>query len=427
MQIEQKSEGDLLELIVSGALDNESSTHFRAAIDEHIRDGWHRILVHLPGVNYLSSAGIGVLVAMKKRLEQLHGHFGVCELTPDVELILSQTKLLDVLRCDPGLIRAAPAAGETTRSLSSRIAREDELDLQIYTLDKSDSLECRLIGSPKPLFESSYSLDDFCNVEFSEQSFALGLGALGDDLATAGARAGELMAVAGAVTQSTQSHRTLPDYSLSQADFIPRGQLLYGAQCGGGFSHLVRFDPVESEAPAALSTVISRCLKESRCTLAGLVILAESAGLVGTHLRRSPVTEAASVDDRFQFPEIREWLSFSPDRVYARSLTLIVGVVATGASDEMSQSLDDLLRPVDPGGNLRGHFHAAIFPYRPLKKRTLDLRASVRTLFESGAIQDVLHLLCDDRPVFGVGESALLGGACWISPIQHVVTEEAAR
>lgn len=422
MHLEQRSDGSLLELIVSGAIDNESSLHFREAIDEAVRDGWHRIVVRMQGVQYISSAGISVLVAAKRRLEQLQGHFGLCELTPEVRLVLQQTKLLDRLLCDPELLRAIPQIGDVTRQLSVRIAQEDGLDLQVYTLSKDESLQCRIIGSPRPLFESAYSAEDFCAVEFGKQSFALGLGALGDEPASAAPRAGELMAVAGAAALSPHSRRTLPDYSLSEGEFTPRGQMLYGMQCTGAFSHLIRFDPVVAAEPVALSTLASRCLREARSAVAGVVILAESAGLTGTHLRRSPVAEeAAAAVDRFEFPSIRNWLSLSPDRLYARSLALILGVVGTRASTEAPAALGELLRPVDAEGKLCGHFHAAVFPYRPLKKRTLNLNASVRALFESGAIQDVLHLLRDDRPIFGVGESELLGGACWISPISDVL------
>ena len=41
-------------------------------------------------------------------------------------------------------------------------------------------------------------------------------------------------------------------------------------------------------------------------------------------------------------------------------------------------------------------------------------------LFESGTIEDVLHLLRDDRPFTGSGESQLFGGACWIGTIGEV-------
>lgn len=427
MQIEQSSQGELLELTVKGVLDNESSMHFRNSIDERVRDGWHRIVVHMQGVSYISSAGIGALMAAKKRLEQLKGTFGICSPTPDVERILSQMRLLDVLLCDPEQAREESSVGDYTLSLNARTASGAGLDVEVYTLDDKESSRCRLLGDPRPIFEGTFTEQNCRSVEFSEQSLAIGLGALGDDFVSACPRFGEFLAVAGGVAQAAQSRQGLPDYSLSQGEFTPRAQVLYGIQCDGGFSQLIRFHPEQSGEPVALSAVVAECLRQAGCALAGCVILAESAGLLGAHLRRSPAGDAVSNVDRFRFPEVRSWLSFSPERVYSRNLALIVGVAHAGARGTLSLPLEEMLRPIDAAGELYGHFHAAVFPYRPLKKRTLDLNASTRELFESGTIQDVLHLLRDDRTIVGTGESELLGGACWLSPISEIVRSERNR
>ena len=178
MQIKQTTDGELLELTVTGDLDKESSTHFQEAIDDHVRDGWHRILVRLSGVSYLSSAGINVLVTSKKRLEQLQGKFGICDLNDGVRSILNQTRLLDMLLGDPLEMQAGSSSGEYTHSLSSRIVRVDGLDLQIYGLDEEATSTCRVIGHPQPLFESSFAQEDVHRVAFPDDCLAIGLGGL---------------------------------------------------------------------------------------------------------------------------------------------------------------------------------------------------------------------------------------------------------
>jgi hypothetical protein len=45
------------------------------------------------------------------------------------------------------------------------------------------------------------------------------------------------------------------------------------------------------------------------------------------------------------------------------------------------------------------------------------LPETVRSLFEDGGIQGVLHLLTDSRPVVGVGQSEFSRGACWMGAI----------
>jgi hypothetical protein len=70
-----------------------------------------------------------------------------------------------------------------------------------------------------------------------------------------------------------------------------------------------------------------------------------------------------------------------------------------------------------PSGGLRGHFHAAAFPYCPLRKGRVDLVSTIRSLFESELVLGLLHLLNDWREPGGAGESRFLRGACWCAPL----------
>jgi hypothetical protein len=138
-------------------------------------------------------------------------------------------------------------------------------------------------------------------------------------------------------------------------------------------------------------------------------MIAESGGLVGAALRRSPAAETTS----FQYPDIRAWLSFSTERLYARSLALVTGVASSASSGPFAS----LLRPLGAGTGFFGHFHAAAFSYRPLQKGEIDLKSTVTSLFEAENLQGVLHLLTDDRPAAGPQQSEFVRGACWISAL----------
>jgi hypothetical protein len=70
-----------------------------------------------------------------------------------------------------------------------------------------------------------------------------------------------------------------------------------------------------------------------------------------------------------------------------------------------------------PSGELHGHFHAAAFPYRPLRKGKVNFNEAIQPLFESESVLGLLHLLNDWREVNGAGESRFLRGACWCAPL----------
>src|SRR5438876_8242317 len=64
-------------------------------------------------------------------------------------------------------------------------------------------------------------------------------------------------------------------------------------------------------------------------------MIAESAGLIGAALRRSPVV-AASEPNAFQFPRIRDWLSFTAERAYTKSVVLLAGIAVRGSAGALA-------------------------------------------------------------------------------------------
>jgi hypothetical protein len=195
--------------------------------------------------------------------------------------------------------------------------------------------------------------------------------------------------------------------------------VLYGAVCEGSFSRLIRFQPNAENATGSrtisLSDVAAACLDIAEAPAVGIVMVNDSAGLIGATLRQSPAVRLSD-GAPFRFPDIRKWLSFTPERAYPHALTLVVGIAAR----ESCGALDPLLRPMRGGTQLSGHFHAAAFSYRPVKKGSVELKATVSALFESSSLQGVLHLLTDDRKIEGAGESEFIRGACWVAPIGEV-------
>jgi hypothetical protein len=82
------------------------------------------------------------------------------------------------------------------------------------------------------------------------------------------------------------------------------------------------------------------------------------------------------------------------------------------------------MRRIGPGTSAQGHFHAAIFPYRPLPRGNLPLTESVANLLATESAQAVVHLLADEREFEGVGQTDLMRGACWVGPLKTPARRE---
>jgi hypothetical protein len=220
--------------------------------------------------------------------------------------------------------------------------------------------------------------------------------------------------VAGAVVSQPGNGSSNCDYLVTEGDYVPEIQSLFSLVCEGRFSHLVRFEPRDAAQPTGLTELAETALSLSGAPVACIVIAAESAGLIGASLRRSP---AAGPDPEapFGFPAMRDWLSFSTERLDAGSMVVAVGVVADEA--QCPEALRSFLRPLGVAGSPSGHVHGVPFRYRPLAKGLIDLQRSLKPLFDSESAQAVLHLLCDDRDPARVEESRFLRGACWVAPL----------
>jgi hypothetical protein len=263
-------------------------------------------------------------------------------------------------------------------------------------------------------------------MDFPESSFAIGLGALGENFDECRGRFGEFIAVAGAVAYQPTDGTNVPDHLVAAGKTLSHVQVCYGIACEesatGPFSTLVRFQAGQG-GPVSLTELVDSCLEIADSPRIGIVMVAEAAGLVGASLRRSPA-QAQEESGPFEFPQVRDWLSFTAERTHTQSMTVVAGVALR---DEVTL-LAPVVRPLNPSlpnsaGSIKGHFHAAAFSYHPLQNGKIDLKTTVRKLFERETVEDVLHLLSDDRVIAGAGESEFIRGACWIGPIREIAAE----
>ena len=111
---------------------------------------------------------------------------------------------------------------------------------------------------------------------------------------------------------------------------------------------------------------------------------------------------------------MRDWLAFTTERTDERNLVLIAGMAERDPQPDTARCL----RSMGPGTRAYGHFHAAVFPYRPLPKGRLELQETVALVLGTDSAQTVLHLLADEREFEGLGQTDLMRGACWAAPLR---------
>lgn len=412
MEISKEQAGDILEMRVSGRLDAYWADHLSTAIEEAIREGADRIRLDMAEVSYMSSVGIRVLLKFYKQLQRIKGSFAVSRPSDAVKSVLELAGL------EALLARGATVPGPPGAAPSARRVERAGAVFEAFESVPGAVLTCRVVGQPELLVNGRFAASQCRSIKFPDATFGVGLGAFGSAFADCQGRFGEFLAAGGAAAYLPADGSNVPDYLLSAGAFVPELQVLYALVCEGVFAYMTRFER-QPDAPAIpLAELAAACLDIADADAVGMVMVAESAGLLGAALRRSPALNEASAD-LFDHPQVREWLSFTPERAYARSLTLIVGLAARAEQADLMP----LLRPLTSATWPAGHFHAAAFSYRPLQKGQIDLKPTVATLFEGETLEGVLHLITDNREISGAGQSELVRGACWIGPIAKIIAE----
>ncbi len=412
MKIDAAREGGSALLQLEGRLDREWAEHLSDALEDLLQDGVRSLSIDFSGVTYVSSAATKVLARWRQELGVLRGEVQLTSLPPAVREVFATAGW------DPDF-----AAADVTGSAlidarqSSWHARADFAASGQYELSSSgpaSTLTCHLHGDPSQLTRAPVGQGDCSITALPDGVFGLGLGAIGGSYEECHDRLGELIAVAGCVAYFPSDGARMADYLVGAGRVAPRAVLVSGLTCEGGFSQLVRFSPKPEAGAVPLSELATIALDAAGRRVAGLVIAGETAGLCGARLRRSPAHAAAPV--RFEVPDVREWLSFAPERTWSLTTTLIAGVVARAPQGPIAAHL----RPLGGLGQLHGHLHAAVFSYHPLPQRTVELATLVRGLFANHQLRDVLHLVSDDRGDAGVGDSALVRGVAWVAPITQI-------
>jgi anti-anti-sigma factor len=402
MEISKHQLGDVLEVRVKGRLDNQWADFFAEGLAAAIQEGAHHLRLNLCDVTYLSSAGIGVLVRCHQQLHAIQGTLIIGDASPRVRAILKLVALEHVL------FGATVASAPSSASQATVYSETDEARFEVYEMQSNAQMQCRLIGDPERMADGKYAANDCQTCHCTEDTVALGLGAFGADFEECQGRFGEFISVAGCSAHLPTDGSDLPDFLISTQGFYPEAQVLYGLEMRGMPSLLVRFEG-RGGASVTLSQLARACLQLAGKMTLMFAIAAEAGSMVGAALRASP---DSGVANRFSFPAVRDWVTFTPATA-ARTTAIVVGV----CSSESAMELAPFLRPLDEEGQLAGHFHAALFPHRPVQRGRVELAPTIRNVFQSHAITSVLHLLNDTRIASGTGESEFLRGACWIAPI----------
>ncbi|MFZ4732745.1 MAG: STAS domain-containing protein [Pirellulales bacterium] len=412
LQITRSESGDTIVLACSGRLDAETGDELASAVADELRRGHLTIRLDLDDTGFLSSAGIRGLFDTYRAAKAAGGSCLIRRASATVRRVLDLTRLTPILVEPMG--EGAPPAPRPTATEPGDVTH-GQVTLVRCVRAAAHPLPATLCGSPDAVLGGDIRAGTLRVL--SPHAFAFGLGSLADGDAPA-ARAGELAAACGTVFHRPPRPHAAVDYVVPTADLRADAELLAALSWEGVPSGQAGFETASDEPAIRLDDLVEAVMAETTGETVAIVVAGEIHGLVAAELIR-PLTEAGGGDTPRAGTRdtAATWLSFSREPVFARHTALIVGVATRAAGGP----LGDFVRRV-PGRSFSSHFHAVVFPFRPVRRGGADLAATVADLAASRPLA-VLHLIADPRPVLGSGVSELVRGGVWFAPLAGVVPE----
>ena len=111
MEIREDRQAGVLFLAPFGRVDSNTSGELEKALLLRVDAGERRLVVDLVAIEYISSAGLRVLLRLAKRLHGLGGHLVLCTLADSVREVFELAGLVAIFEIEPSREEAMARLG----------------------------------------------------------------------------------------------------------------------------------------------------------------------------------------------------------------------------------------------------------------------------------------------------------------------------
>jgi anti-anti-sigma factor len=97
METSEERRGDVIVVHVSGSVDGHTAEDLQRVFTRAVEEGHHHLVGDFGGVDYTSSAGLRVLLAVLKQTRSRGGNLGIAAPRPEVRKVLELSGFTGIL------------------------------------------------------------------------------------------------------------------------------------------------------------------------------------------------------------------------------------------------------------------------------------------------------------------------------------------
>jgi len=413
MEISSKINNRNLVLKIQGRLDGFGSKELEEHLETQIGKDLLCTVIDMAAVDYISSAGLRVLLKLQQKLK---GWGGIAVLANVQSYCLEVIELAgfgQLLRVFATVDEALAICGQTIEDRSSgeasRSAQSFDLSSGTFRVlpAADDEGVIEVLGDISDVLYSRVTPGQLSSKLFFETEYSIGLGGLGNRIEDYFGIMGEMITIGGTmVWLPTDGHDT-PDFLIPKSD---TGRVTlktaFNVSIAKGFNELVTFNS-DAAVGATMDMLYKDLFELSRRRrpdfkgVLGLALRAQMSSVFGSGVKKSPVDKFAPSDGEMIIhpAHFADWFDADTEPRHENVTALICGIGADLTSDlsHYDQRLLNsvfYLHPSNVGKRtMMLHNHAVIFSELPMSDQPTSLETEIGNVVENGDFSDMRHLL----------------------------------
>ncbi len=419
MEITGTASKGILELTLRGRLDAFGAKQLQTELENPANNNTVTGMIwNMQEVNYLSSAGLRVLLAAQKQLAARGGGVilaGLQTYCRDViatagfeQLVVQFDNLADARRHALQMTGAVAAHSEWAEL---ETAQTELADYRFIPLKCAQGGSINVLGDVKDVLHANATPERLASKRFFAAEYSLGLGGLGEQVADYFRIMGEMMTVGGTmIWLPTDGHDT-PDFMIPKND--SRDILIhttFNVTLAGGFNEYVNFKARTQEGLTISELYrdlfgLARQRRQNFKGILGMAARLQMTAVLASGVKKSPVHDFAPGDGKLitHPAHMAEWFDCDAEPRHRNVTGLMVGLGADLTAD-LSDYDDELLNRVfylHPA-NISGktamlHNHMVVFSSQTMPDQAANLEDEIQTVIAHGDFLDMRHLLDASR------------------------------
>lgn len=415
-------QSDVLVLTLAGRLDGAGADALLRALTAGEAANAKHAVLDLAGVNYLSSAGLRVLLADLKRRRAAGGGLVLAAVQPYCLSVLEIAGFDQALPRHDGVTAALAALGVGEKAGGGAVGEAGEAGGDSWAAaetfaGEAGALRVRRGSDEAGFIEVAGDINDVLasritpahvfSKRFSQKAYSIGLGGLGATLEDYFTLMGEMITIGGTMVWLPCDGSGRPDFLIPKND---SGQVLlrtgFNASLAGPFNDYVEFVSAKPEGATMgeLYRLLFDFAKARRPAFKGalgLAMRAQMPAVFGAGVVRAPVAENAPanglpITDPANFAD---WFEFDKEPRHRDVTGLIAGCGIDLTSDLSGYTREFLEKtfyynPANSGASGQTlHNHVVAFNSLPMPEDGCTLEGEIASVVERGDFIDMRHLL----------------------------------